>query len=562
MNWFKPLKVIGVLVGLIILFVLLFGIFTSGLWQRYPRPIPTGPAYYFLTSQQGTATAFNPIEIEPIPNHPYMAPNGKNNMHGDSYVSDTYTWGGPLGNSIQMYSRAFGMVGGECASVNFDQTGRLITVCSDFTGVYLVLLEPWTLELLAQYAIPQRESTASGDIRKIVKDTSGGAYFYLDHEDRAVLATADMKIKVIGLVSEEHVPRFKLVKEFDLSYIRLFPNHSNDTLITTLPDWNGRYWFVTRLGIVGVVDSFKETIATHSLVDGEEIQNSFAVDAEGVYIVSSHAMYAFRYDQESNTIVQLWREIYDRGTRTKPGMIHQGSGTSPTLLGEHYLAIGDQADGRMNILVYKRQAHIEGDRMHCSIPVFTEHSSTTENTLIGFDHSIIVENNYGYDIFPTMMFGKTSAAGIVRVDFDDEGSCWQVWESSEISQNTVPKLSLENGLIYLYTKAPGMPLGIDAYYLTTLDFETGETVYKKLTGTGVLYDNNWAPITIGSDGTLYVGMLNGILAIRDGTGNSGDNLIVWIIYRTYFLPLLGSLLVVLLMVWIISKRRQKRKNNN
>ena len=34
-------------------------------------------------------------------------------------------------------------------------------------------------------------------------------------------------------------------------------------------------------------------------------------------------------------------------------------------------------------------------------------------------------------------------------------------------------------------------------------FRTGETVYGVLTGTGLGYDNHWAPVTIGPDGTAY-----------------------------------------------------------
>src|SRR5207245_4893585 len=94
--------------------------------------------------------------------------------------------------------------------------------------------------------------------------------------------------------------------------------------------------------------------------------------------------------------------------------------------------------------------------------------------------------------------------------------CHVVWQSGEVSQTAVPKLSLGNGLLYLYTKLPGAPWWPDAYYLTTVDFRTGETVYGVLTGTGLGYDNHWAAITIGPDGTAYVGTLRGLLAVRDG----------------------------------------------
>ncbi|MFD3544545.1 hypothetical protein ACFWUW_02820 [Streptomyces sp. NPDC058655] len=49
-----------------------------------------------------------------------------------------------------------------------------------------------------------------------------------------------------------------------------------------------------------------------------------------------------------------------------------------------------------------------------------------------------------------------------------------------------------------------------------MDFRTGERRWRRLTGTGALYDNNWAPITLGPDGTAYIGVFNGIVAVRDG----------------------------------------------
>jgi hypothetical protein len=78
----------------------------------------------------------------------------------------------------------------------------------------------------------------------------------------------------------------------------------------------------------------------------------------------------------------------------------------------------------------------------------------------------------------------------------------------------VPKLSLRNGLVYTYTKEPD-PTFEDPWYLTALDFRTGETVYKRLAGRGLGFNNNYAPISIGPDGTAYVGALGGLVALRD-----------------------------------------------
>jgi hypothetical protein len=77
----------------------------------------------------------------------------------------------------------------------------------------------------------------------------------------------------------------------------------------------------------------------------------------------------------------------------------------------------------------------------------------------------------------------------------------------------VPKVSLANGLIYTYTKPPNE--AADPWYFTAIDFRTGETVFKKLAGTGLGYNNNYAPVTIGPDGSVYVGALGGLIRLSD-----------------------------------------------
>jgi len=155
-------------------------------------------------------------------------------------------------------------------------------------------------------------------------------------------------------------------------------------------------------------------------------------------------------------------------------------------------------------------------------------ASCTENAPIGFaregakglEYPLIVENNYGYQSWISTYEGSSTVGGITRVDAVPDGKggyvAKVVWTSSEVSPTTVPKLSLATGLIYLYTKDARSD-GIDAWYFTAVDFETGKTVFKILTGTGLGYNNNYAPITIGPEGgTAYVGCLNGLICISDG----------------------------------------------
>jgi hypothetical protein len=70
-------------------------------------------------------------------------------------------------------------------------------------------------------------------------------------------------------------------------------------------------------------------------------------------------------------------------------------------------------------------------------------------------------------------------------------------------------------LIYSYTKPARPKDEVDAWYLTALDFRTGKTVFKKLAGTGLGFNNNYAPVTLGPDGAAYVGALGGLVRLSD-----------------------------------------------
>ncbi|HET6856243.1 MAG TPA: hypothetical protein VFH94_03985 [Streptomyces sp.] len=490
--------------------------------------IPRTPGHRLVSSYEGAPATARPVPGPAAPQHPFLAPNGRSGMHADAAGSGAHPYAGPLGRDPQVTSEKIAALGGECATTTFDAAGRLITVCGTFQGFLLKLLDPRTLDTLAEYRLPQRSSTVEAvtrlDFAKIFKDTSGGAYFYLDDRDRVVLA--DSRQHVLRIAHEQAADgtwRFVVEDDWDLTahvphdcvtWSNLFPSGTCDPVTSVMPDWQGRIWWVTRLGRVGTVDADTGAIRAVRLA-GEEIQNSFSVADDGVSIVSDHALYSFRADPDGTPRAQ-WRQPYDRGTGAKPGSVNQGSGTTPDLFGDGYVAITDNADDRMNVLVYRRGADVPaGERLVCKVPVFASGRSTTDNSLISWGDSLVVENNYGYENPASLLFGRSVTGGATRIDVRADGSgCDTVWKSEVRSPSTVPKLSTANGLLYFYAKEPNR-LGIDAWYLTAVDFRTGQTRWKQLTGTGPAYDNNWAPITIGPDGAAYVGVFNGIVAVRD-----------------------------------------------
>ena len=132
--------------------------------------------------------------------------------------------------------------------------------------------------------------------------------------------------------------------------------------------------------------------------------------------------------------------------------------------------------------------------------------------LISVGRSMIAEDNYGYS-GPNSLIGRVTTPGFVRVDLNRNGDgCHAVWmKTTESAPTVVSKLALANGLVYSYTTD-----GAGNWYWTALDFRTGRLVYKALAGSGPLYNNNYAGISISPSGTEYLGTLGGILAMRDG----------------------------------------------
>jgi hypothetical protein len=169
----------------------------------------------------------------------------------------------------------------------------------------------------------------------------------------------------------------------------------------------------------------------------------------------------------------------------------------------------------MDVVVYKRARSVTGGRLVCVQPVFEKGASATDQSLIGAGRSIVVENNYGYSGLAATEQGATTTPGIERVDINDRGTgCKKVWHNDERAPSVVPKLSLATGLVYTYTKPP-MSDGTDAWYFTAIDFFKGRTVYKRLAGTGLGFNNNYAPVTIGPEASAYVGALGGLVRLWD-----------------------------------------------
>ncbi|MFE2141394.1 hypothetical protein ACFXA3_06465 [Streptomyces sp. NPDC059456] len=481
--------------------------------------IPGDPRGASLAQFTGHAAAPRPVTAPAVPQNPFMAPNGSSNVHGDAYQSDTYTGPGPAGRDLTVRSR---LQGGLCGSVTFDSRGRIVTVCmTPGHAPRLMLLDPHSLASIASLTLPGKAGSS-------LTEVSGGGYFYLDQRDRAVIPAKDGTLQIVAVRGDSLVTEAR----HDLK-----PVVGTSGIVSVLPDWAGRMWFVSESGVVGVLDPATGAISSRPL-EGEHIANSIAVDESGgVFVVSDRALYRFDASTEGRPVV-TWRSPYDRGSRQKPGQLSQGSGTTPTLIGPAsgpdggYIAITDNADPRMNVLVMSRGT--AGPHRICAQPVFAPGRSATENSLIAVGGDLIVENNYGYVVgdhalLKGMLGGRQvdTEAGVARVNVDyTSRTCSLGWsDTSQRIPSVVSKVSLANGLLYTVTHPTaaelqtadreGAAAAPDAWYLTALDVRSGKRAWSRLIGCGPLFNNHYAPVTLGSDGSAYVGVVGGLVRIKD-----------------------------------------------
>src|SRR5690242_14267982 len=137
---------------------------------------PTLPAFI---GKPAVAKAF-PGVVPPAWRNPFMAPNPLSGVHNDAWQSDAYTqYGGPLGIKPKTLSNAIGRV---CISITFDSKGRIVATCSNLQGPQLYLMDPKTLDVLAMLDLPYQPAVGNP-----ATNTTGGAYFFLDSKDRAVV---------------------------------------------------------------------------------------------------------------------------------------------------------------------------------------------------------------------------------------------------------------------------------------------------------------------------------------------------------------------------------------
>jgi len=458
--------------------------------------IPQFPRAPWTPEFVGDAAPGAGLEAVPAPTHPGLAAGQFSTIHNDGWMTDAYV-GLPVIDPETADVVSF-FAGGDCATLVWNADGNLVAVCVSPTEVRAYVLDPLTLEPLIERQLATRTVSS-----RVLTDFSGGGYAYLDSDMRLVTPLPNGRIGRFDSQTLDPVDEFNVVDALQ----------SGEQITSALPDAGGLMWFVGQRGTVGLLDAVTATARSIVLADpasaAVDIENSFAIDESGgAYVVTSAEL--VRLDAGNGTPVITWRVPYDRGERRKPGQTSRASGTTPTVFrGGDFIAITDNAEPRMNVFVV--DARGGGSRVHCTVPVFFDGESATDNSLIAMGDSLFVENNYGYTLL-SVAGGRTTTPGLTRIEVTDAG-CDVAWASDDVViPSLVSKGVASDGIVLTYTKSPSV-LGFDEWWFTGVDAATGEVRWRRLAGLGPLLNNNYADAYVGPTGAVYVGTVSGIVAL-------------------------------------------------
>ncbi|GAA4373963.1 hypothetical protein [Nocardioides caricicola] len=373
--------------------------------------------------------------------------------------------GGPLGESPEVRTRSYGV--DACRRIELDSHDRLVSLCGSDGAPVLRLVDRGNLHQLAVKELPTSKDAACP-----------GAFYVVG--DRAVVATHDQRLLVVATADADDDPDLTTRDTVALD----IPD--DDCVIGLDGDAQGRSWFVTDGGRVGVVDDG----AARVLDLAEQVDRPLTVVGDAAYVVTAEA--AYRIGPGPRVV---WR-------------VDQEHSATPAALPGDLVATTDDAASRLDVVV---RSGTDGAEV-CRVAVFEENEGAADR-LVADGAGVIVQNVHGYAGVRSTTLGRTTAGGVARVVVRD-GECTAAWTADVDAPSGAPAVAAEPGLVYAYTKRRSW-VGVNAWYLTALDLETGRSVFSVRTGLGLLRDNHHGEVALGPEATAYVPVLGGFVGVQD-----------------------------------------------
>ncbi|MFI1213511.1 hypothetical protein ACH4UV_38755 [Streptomyces sp. NPDC020802] len=506
---------------------------TAGSALAAPSP-PTPPPPIENTQDPSAGPDFvgSSVKAQPLAPKPVIRPQ-VSGVHGDSGNTKTSDWSGPLGSDTQVRSAS----GNGAPIMLFPlPDGRMTAGEVDMsTGMYKAInaVDPTTMAVKASWSAPEGQQL--------------NGYMYQKADGEILATTKQGRVYVLQRTDTSQKTTITLKREIDLAAMGFLPG--SERLHSAAFDENGGIWFVT--GAITGVNEQTGTTTTVGHIDkrakvrtlhmkDQVVENGMAVSGTTAYILTGPAgdadhanaeghLYAIGPGTGKSTKI-LWQETYQAGSGTKPGGYTRGSGATPTVLGNQYVATIDNADEQVNIRVYRQKASRDGaSQLVCTAPLGTKGASSSDNGMIGYTAdgvaSLVAQNTFdqpafnpGADINGTWNSMAEMPGGLQRVDITPDGKCKTRW-SNPVKTRSLPVPSASTGLIYGSTQDADLAAdGTYVWYAEAIDFRTGKTVWKKRVGAGGTYNDGAINSVLGADGTLYNAVLGGMVSVKDGGG--------------------------------------------
>lgn len=403
-----------------------------------------------------------------------------------------------------------------------------LTCSTDPVNFCLAALDAETLEPIAQWSAPNRTAVST---------------YWQVINGRVTIPTQEGFIVDVEFVkSTDGTGSFQQVREVDISSVM-----TEGSIIATIGyTGDGNLWFstspvpllgldgpnITTIGYVQVDD------AMHAItLQDELVENGMAINNNAVYVVTGPAgakdhanasgwFYAFQAGSDGVSVV--YNETYSAGSGMKPGGLSRGSGSTVGLIGQKYVAITDNADSQINLMVYRQVEEIGKGKgaLVCSHPLFQPNASANEASLTtyfdGEKYSAMITNCYnspwsfsdGIDINGPQNNMSAMAPGVTRIDVADDGTCNFVWNLPV--RVVMTTLSTGSGLFYLYTQDYELAKqGQYVWYVAAYDIQSGEEVWRAKMGAGGTYNTGLSAIQLGPNGRIFEGIAGGIAWMQD-----------------------------------------------
>ena len=458
----------------------------AGIIEKIVRPLMAvilGLLPLFAACQREEGVEAKPALPFAVPANPHLSDSPWPISHLNAYAQASSSLPGALGTGSVAVREI--ELGGLSIIFVFNSRGHLFTIPKGVNVTSTIYkVDPIGMTVLDSLEIP-------------TTGVRGGVYCLADSRDRIVASVGGKLMwfsdrdETTGSEADLH-----LVGEVDLS------SHlsTGDEIMGISILYTGELVFATT-GTdddpcsIGVVAGGFEAPDIRTIdFPGETMSNSVAVDEDGgIYLVTSHN--ARRVTWTGSELVDSWACPYEPGER-RPMRLGLGSGSTPSLMLDRYVAITDNAP-QMNLLVLRRGLDVaDDDRLVDIIPTLEE-DSTSEQSVLVCDRSMIVAQNVP---------GK---AGLERYDLSEAEELTLVWHNPIELPSCIPSMSRDTRQVYVY----GMDG--DQWTMFGIDFDSGETLWRAHAGEGFPYNNYYSGVVVGPQGRLYIGIMKGLVSFAD-----------------------------------------------